>query len=280
MNDPQTTIGNIPWSELHDDFRALTGTSASSGEWWKDHFDDAYTLVWDPLLDGSRTVQEALVIVRVLAERGIEAPARLLDVPCATGRMAIALADEGFDAVGIDQSAHMINVGRQRARSMDGPGSASFQIGDARTLRFDESFDAAIEWGTSIGYGTMDDDVRILSSIRASLVPGGVMLLETDHLDHVIRIDEKQFALDTGGGLVYGVSDLDPRTGRYRELRVMSPHGSTEVRRQLVDIHFYRIEEIIQLCHHAGFEAVECRDETGRGEPGSATRLLVVACAP
>src|SRR5687768_2177284 len=42
-------------------------------------------------------------------------PARILDAGCGTGRVAIRLAERGYDCVGVDLDASMLEVARERA---------------------------------------------------------------------------------------------------------------------------------------------------------------------
>lgn len=122
--------------------------------------------------------QEIKFIVRVLAERRVALPARLLELRCATGRRATALARVGFDVVGLDSSPIMIDVAARYGDDALGPHAACFSVGDARSLEHHDPFDVIIESSTSMGHGSMENDERILTSIRSALVPGGVVLVE------------------------------------------------------------------------------------------------------
>jgi ubiquinone/menaquinone biosynthesis C-methylase UbiE len=81
---------------------------------------------------------------RLLLEALQPAPGRrLLDVGTGTGRAAIALARAGAEVVGVDASAQMLDVARERAAAAGA--TVTFETADAHALPFpDRSFDAAV----------------------------------------------------------------------------------------------------------------------------------------
>src|SRR5580698_7253508 len=56
-----------------------------------------------------RGEEDAVAISSYLAEAGLE-NAKVLDVPCGIGRVAIPLARLGFDVTGVDISRHLVAV--------------------------------------------------------------------------------------------------------------------------------------------------------------------------
>src|SRR5574340_1270808 len=76
---------------------------------------------------------------RALALAGISPGARVLDLACGTGDLALAAAAKGARVVGLDVTPRMIEIARSKAA--DGPGPA-FVVGDMMQLPFPEaSFD-------------------------------------------------------------------------------------------------------------------------------------------
>jgi ubiquinone/menaquinone biosynthesis C-methylase UbiE len=105
---------------------------------------------------------------------------RLLDVGCGLGDAALALAEDlgaTGEVVGIDASASMLSVARERARAAVCP--ARFSVGDALAIdEPDQSFDAArsertLQW--------LVDPQAAVDEIARVLRPGGrVSLIDTD----------------------------------------------------------------------------------------------------
>src|SRR6185312_7085529 len=93
--------------------------------------------------------------------------ARLLDVPCGSGRHSIALAGRGYRVTGLDISAEAI--GHARALSAD----VEWLQGDMRHLPDEAGYDAALCLGNSFGYlgpaGTREFAAALARAVR----PGG-----------------------------------------------------------------------------------------------------------
>jgi demethylmenaquinone methyltransferase/2-methoxy-6-polyprenyl-1,4-benzoquinol methylase len=98
--------------------------------------------------------------------RAVAAPgARVLDVCCGTGDLAIACAREGAVVTGLDFSERMLDRARRKAPELD------WVRGDALAIPFgDATFD-----GVTVGFGVrnVEDLERGLRELRRILRPGG-----------------------------------------------------------------------------------------------------------
>ena len=85
----------------------------------------------------------------------------VLDVACGTGRHLIALAEAGYCMVGLDVSARLLKIAKQR-------GATNLVRGDMRFLPFKaEAFASAISMDTSFGYlPTEQEDAESLAEVR------------------------------------------------------------------------------------------------------------------
>ncbi len=57
---------------------------------------------------------------------------------------------------------------------------------DLREPLTETGFDAAINIFSSLGYGTEDDDLAMLKTLRAAVPPEGLVLVETVHRDAAV----------------------------------------------------------------------------------------------
>lgn len=104
----------------------------------------------------------------------IAPPARILDAGCGTGRVAVRLAELGYDVVGVDVDATMLDVARAEAPDLDWRlgDLASFDLGPG----MEGAFDVVLVAGNTIPlleHGTLLDACERLAH---HLTPGGVVV--------------------------------------------------------------------------------------------------------
>jgi SAM-dependent methyltransferase len=93
-----------------------------------------------PFYDGSGQLRFAVLFgqyLRELLERHPVAGRRALDLACGTGTLALMLADEGWDVVGLDSSAAMLDQANAKAEHMTAQGQVVFVQGDMRELKIE-----------------------------------------------------------------------------------------------------------------------------------------------
>lgn len=81
---------------------------------------------------------------RKRAAQCIVSPAKVLDIACGTGDMAIELAKRGCTVTGVDISEEMLAIAKRKAASANFQlSTVNFQLGNAEALPFDDGeFDA------------------------------------------------------------------------------------------------------------------------------------------
>jgi SAM-dependent methyltransferase len=130
---------------------------------------------------------------RRLAERGddvhgeatfvaglAEPPSRVLDAGCGTGRVAIKLAELGYEVVGVDVDASMLREARDQAPALD------WRVGDLAALDTGQLFDVVLVAGNTIPLlepGTLE---AAAVHLAAQLDEGGLLVcgfgLDDEHL--------------------------------------------------------------------------------------------------
>ena len=89
--------------------------------------------------------RERSLIADALHRSGVGRGARILDVPCGTGRLTRSLAVEGFAVTGIDVSEAMLARAAERMTGLAVTDAPALAVGDAEALPFgDASFDVVI----------------------------------------------------------------------------------------------------------------------------------------
>jgi SAM-dependent methyltransferase len=102
---------------------------------------------------------------------------KILDVYCGNGRQAVALAQKGFEVVGVDISFSRISFAHNWAR--DEGVRANFLLGDAQTLPLRRVFEAVLILGGSFTPCPEEEkNISLLQGFKAVLKPGGLLLID------------------------------------------------------------------------------------------------------
>ncbi|RZN34232.1 MAG: class I SAM-dependent methyltransferase [Methanophagales archaeon ANME-1-THS] len=117
---------------------------------------------------------------------------RILKPACGSGRLLIPLAQFGYYVVGYDISEEMVAYTRDKIAVAGLSHRAEVVLGDMRTARFKDTFDAAINLINTIGYLISDED--ILNHFRAisySLRTGGIYIVELSCANEKLSNEER-----------------------------------------------------------------------------------------
>jgi SAM-dependent methyltransferase len=214
-----------------------------------------------------RTAAEVEFLVRQLP-----AGARVLDVPCGTGRHAVALAERGYAVAGLDISERVLEVARAGAPEAD------FRQGDMRELPWaDESFDAVLNLWTAFGYfETQEEDERVLREAARVLAPGGRLVIETINQAGLFRtFRPRSWSEDEAGTLLLEEVDHDLTTGRSSaRWTFVRPDGS---RSELAfDHRLYSPAEYGDMLRRAGLRPVSFLGDIDESALTLESRRLVV----
>ena len=104
---------------------------------------------------------------------------RVLEPACGSGRLLLPLAERGYHVLGYDISEEMVAYTRDKIEQVGLNGHAEVVLGDMRTLKCKETFDAALNLLNTIGYLLSDADIlRHFKAIAYSLRHGGIYIVE------------------------------------------------------------------------------------------------------
>lgn len=105
-----------------------------------------------------------------LCESLLPAGARVLDAGCGTGRVAIRLAERGFDCLGVDLDTSMLAVARSRAPDLHWV--------EADLVDFDLglTFDLVVAAGNVVPLVAEGTEARVVTRLAAHVAGGGVLV--------------------------------------------------------------------------------------------------------
>ncbi len=148
-------------------------------KWFESWFDTHYYHI----LYRHRDNKEAQKFIKNLVQfLKITKDQRILDLACGKGRHAVYLNQLGFSTTGIDLSKKNIDVAKKYSNS-----SLDFKIHDMR-LPMKSKFDLILNMFTSFGYfDSLDDDHKVLKSIKESLNVNGIGVIDFMNVSYVIE---------------------------------------------------------------------------------------------
>lgn len=152
-----------------------------SDEWY---LDDNFWRNFGSLMFNADTFARGRQEVQQLLELLGDPPATVLDLGCGPGRHALPLADAGLKVTAVDTSPSLL----QQLAAGRGQRDIELVEADMREFERPQAFDLIVVMWTSFGYFTAEaDHRRVLDRIRASLAPGGRLILDLVGLEYLCR---------------------------------------------------------------------------------------------
>lgn len=158
-------------------------------------------------------------------------PARVLDAGCGTGRIAVRLHEQGYDAVGVDVDAAMLREARAAAPHLE------WLEADLASLDLGRQFDLVLLAGNVIPLLEPETLVTVAQRLADHVLPGGAVVcgfgLDAEHLpgDCPVTPLASVDAAFADAGLVAGERwsswDRDPFAGHGGDGYVVTVHRRT-----------------------------------------------------
>lgn len=203
---------------------------------------------------------------------------RALDVGCGTGAAALRLARAGASVVGVDASAEMIAVAREKTPG-DNP---RYVVARMEELDLGETFDTAVSLFDSVNYVLDPDDLQeAFVRIHRHLDPGGLWMFD---MNTPFALEMELFTQDnlgTGDEPQYRWrSHYDPiQRLTTVEMTFFVRNGDT--RTVLTESHrqrAYGLDEVRRMLRHANFEIVSVWDAYSDRSVGPRTDRAFFTC--
>jgi SAM-dependent methyltransferase len=220
-----------------------------------DDFALIYNRHWGP-----RYAANALETLDSLVLSRIPTGGRVLDLCCGAGQISHILADRGFDVVGLDASASLIEIARKNAPN------SHFEVADAKSFSLSNRFQAAISLNDSLNHLLMIEDLKAaFMNVYKCMVPGGVFLFDLNlaHKYQTSWAGSFSIVEDDAVCAVVATRDLQQRQARF-DAAVFVPAEGLWTRRnvQLLQT-WYPPEDVCAALVEVGFDDVRLTDRKG-----------------
>jgi len=221
--------------------------------WWQAFFDEEYVAISEVVHPPAVTAAQVDGLWDLL---GLARGARVLDAPCGYGRLSRPLADRGAIVIGVDQSEALLSHARAQ-RGPHGEDRLRYLCADLREPLTDVRAEVALCVFSSLGYGTDQDDLDILLTLRAAVAPSGRVFIETIHRDVMAaRLAQHRVpaSKNADGVSVTEHSHFDPIGGRVETTWHWSgPAGSGT---KTATVRVYAVTELLELARRAGLTLI------------------------
>lgn len=234
-----------------------------------DFFDEyevrsSWSLPWD------KTAREADVIEKMLK---LQPEDRILDVPCGFGRHCIELALRGYNVTGMELNALQI----EHAKEMMKKKGVNFEIvpADMRSIPHKCVYTKLVNFFTSFGYFSDEENLETLRQFHAALKTGGMILMHMSTREGIILNLQPHSVKRTKEGWHYlEERRFDPINSRIRNRRtIVKPGGEMDVKDY--EMRLYSPRELLELLKSVGFEIAGVYNEKGGGFDFRNRRVIV-----
>lgn len=208
----------------------------------------------------------------------ISARSRVLDLCCGSGHVTQELIARGYEVTGVDNSAGLIKVARERFPDVD------FRVQDVRALDLEGKYDAALSTFDSLNHLPRLEDLKeVFSRVSKVLVPKGRFVFDMN-LEEAYTLDLEEWAAevnDESVGLVRGKFNFETKKAETELIWFTRNEGSNcwQQRRSVVDQYCYPQADIMTSLAEAGFRKIESirADKAGFSSDLATGRVYFVA---
>ena len=247
---------------------------------------DAYTsfaAVYDLFMDNIPYEEWCAYLTSLLKERGV-GDGLVLDLGCGTGSLTELLAAEGYDMIGVDNAADMLEMAAEK--KLASGRDILYLLQDMRELELYGTVTAVVSICDSINY-ILDygDLVQVFSLVNNYLDPGGVFIfdLNTEYKYREI-LGESTIAENREEGSFIWENYFDEETGiNESDLTLFIPGENKQdsLFQRFEETHYqraYSVEEIKKALEEAGLAFETCYDAFTREPPRQdSERIYVIA---
>ncbi|HEV7683759.1 MAG TPA: class I SAM-dependent methyltransferase [Pyrinomonadaceae bacterium] len=218
--------------------------------WWENFFHGVALDFWRAAVTAEHTRAEADFIAKQLQ---LSNAAKVLDIPCGNGRLAIELAKRGLVLTGVDIATEFMDEARNSSTAAEV--KVDWQTRDMRDLPWSGKFDGAFCFGNSFGYLDDEANADFLKSVAQTLKPGSRFILDAPAAaECVLPNFQASRSIEIAGIKVVIQHRYDHEQGRMFNDFTFTRDGVVDQRPSSQRTYTYR--ELTELLRAAGLETI------------------------
>ena len=242
---------------------------------------ESFARVYDLFMDNI-PYEEWCGYLHTLLEKYDVTDGLVLELGCGTGTMTELLADCGYDMIGVDNSADMLEIALEK-KEQSGKDILYLQQ-DMREFELYGTVKAVVSICDSINYILEEDDLReVFSLVNNYLDPKGMFIFDLNTKYKYEQMGETTIAENREEASFIWDNYYDPEEeiNEY-ELAIFIPEGEdSDLYRKFEEVHYqraYDLATIRRLLEEAGMEFVTAYDAFTKDAPRpESERIYVVA---
>ncbi|MGN0348669.1 MAG: class I SAM-dependent DNA methyltransferase [Roseburia sp.] len=221
----------------------------------------SFAQVYDLFMDDVPYQEWSNYIIALLREHGIE-DGLLLDLGCGTGTLTGLLAKAGYDMIGADSSAEMLEIARERMAPED---NILYLLQDMREFELFGTVRAVISSCDSLNYLLEEEDLKkVFRLVNNYLDPKGIFLFDLNTVykyKEILGEATRSESREAGSFIWENYFDEETKINEYDlTLFIREERG---LYRKYEETHYqraYSLETIKKLLSEAGMEFVAAYD--------------------
>jgi SAM-dependent methyltransferase len=206
---------------------------------------------------------------------------RVLELGCGTGRLTVAIAQNGIDIVGVDLSESMLEAARRKARAAGV--EVPFIHADMRDLNLDGQFATILIPGNSLLHLLTNQELKqCLAGVRRHLALGGRLLFDISKWDmsRYARDPAQRYPAFTQGDItVEEISSYDAAAQVRDVVWYLSTASAPDFRKIEYRLRVIFPRELLLLLETVGLHLEARYGEFTREPFGASSRRQVCICS-
>jgi len=156
-------------------------------------------------------------------------PARILDLACGTGILAVKLAQCGHFVKGLDISPEMIDIAKSKSSKLS---NVSFEVADMTQFQVSEKFDLVTCTFDSINYLMRIDDLKkMFKNVASALDRKGFFIFDSNTRQLYLSYHQEKQDRELGGQSLVQECTYDPGKNE-ATIKFLFSNGASEVHKQ------------------------------------------------